>query len=129
MKFQQTDFLKELFSDEFHKEHKRNLDRKRKEWKDFWGWNGPSVGEYCLIGTTCPKLVEKYLHPEHGAVVDYIYAYTERCRLIEKIQEEKWIAVIEVCDVLEKPWSKNGIQIILEEIDMIPSEYDLHKRN
>jgi hypothetical protein len=47
-----------------------------------------------------------------------MYAYDERCRLIEKRADGKWLAVIEMGMVWGHPWAKDGTKVILDEEDI-----------
>jgi hypothetical protein len=47
-----------------------------------------------------------------------MYAYDERCRLIEKRPDGKWIGVIEMVMVWGHPWAKDGTRVILDENDI-----------
>ena len=47
-----------------------------------------------------------------------MYAYDERCRLVEKRPDGKWIGVIEMGMVWGHTWAKDGTRVILDENDI-----------
>jgi len=82
--------------------------------KHYWtslGWDGPTPGGHCDI--TGSIIVEL----ESGGS---IYAYMEQCRLIEKRQDGKWLAVIDMGIVHGHPWGKDGTRVILPEEQIWP---------
>lgn len=81
--------------------------------KEYWGWlgyEGPAPGRYCDIDSLC-------VEHESG---ELIYSYMEQCRLIEKRQDGRWLAIIEMGEVHGEKWFKDGTRVLLREDDIWP---------
>lgn len=80
-------------------------------WTACWPeWDGPEVGGLCEVSQCVAT-------KEDGAMT---YAYMQQCRLLNLREDGTWLAVIEMDDIDGKPWSKNGVRLILEDTDIWP---------
>jgi hypothetical protein len=102
------------------------LESHKESWRYCWNWDGPEVGGYCQLDVICATLETPYAHPDTGALITQTYAYMERCRLIEKRADGKWLAVIDMGIVHGEPWYKNGTRIIMDELEVWPSVRDIN---
>jgi hypothetical protein len=84
-------------------------------WKICWGWAGPRVGEYCEVNNLLADLADG---------TGTIYCYMERCRIIEALPGEQWLAEIDMGE-FEPRWGKNGTKLILPKDNIWPSVRDL----
>jgi len=114
-------------------DQKRNEDRQRQKrisdhiaaWGYCWGWSGPEVGQPCEIHTIGTLLADPDPNKFNGS--ETIYAYMERCILLEHRPDDTWLAEIAMGEVWGKPWHKDGIRVILGVTDIWPPTRDLRK--
>lgn len=85
--------------------------RHTESWRVCWPeWPGPLAGGFCEANQC---VVDR----EDGG---RIYAYSELCRLLERLPDGKWLAVIEMPEIGGKPWPKNGTRLLLAVTDIWP---------
>ena len=89
----------------------------RRSWRVCWDWAGPTVGQPCTIDTIT---VER----EAGGSM---YAYMERCLILEARSDGRWLGEIAMGNVWGKPWPKDGTRIFLSTCDIWPPVSDLQK--
>lgn len=95
----------------------------RKSWMLCWGWEGPEVGKPCDINSCGVKLAEP--DPEKYNGSETIYAYMERCILLEERPDGYWLAEISMGIVHGKPWYKDGTKVLLSINDIWPPTRDI----
>jgi hypothetical protein len=95
--------------------HEAAEQAQRKSWMTCWNWPGPAVGQPCSIDTC---VVDR----EEGGS---IYAYMERCVMLELRADGRWLAEIAMGDVDGKPWYKNGMRVLLSVCDIWPPVAEL----
>lgn len=98
--------------------------RHRHSWRVCWNWDGPTAGGACDIHTCCVTLAE----PVEGNTLRTIYAYIERCILLEERPDGTWLAEIAMGIVHGKPWHKDGTRVLLKTTDIWPPTRDLMKQ-
>ena len=104
-------------------EQKENLrqfeceQRHRASWGYCWGWSGPEASQPCEISSCVP-----------GDGRLNIYAYMERCMLLEERPDGLWLAEIAMGIRDGKPWHKNGTRVLLGIMDIWPPVRDLSVR-
>lgn len=74
-------------------------------------WHGPASGVRFQMHTICAT------RADNGTP---IYCYLERCRLVHRREDGRWLAVIEMGTVHGRPWFKDGTEIVVGELDMWP---------
>jgi hypothetical protein len=110
-------FLADLDREASQTAHAAAEQSQRDSWRYCWNWSGPKVGEPCSIDSC---VVEQ----EDGTP---IYAYMERCMMIEQRPDGRWLAEIAMGEVHGKPWPKDGTRVVLSVCDIWPSIADLRK--
>jgi hypothetical protein len=114
---QLTMFIADLDRDAAQEAQLAREEAQRRHWRVCWGWTGPSVGQPCSIDSIT---VER----ESGG---FFYAYMERCMILEKRPDGRWLAEIAMGLVWGKPWPKDGTRILLSTCDIWPPVSDLRK--
>jgi len=104
----------------------QNLDAEARHmelWRYCWNWDGPTPGGYCEIDNCVVNRAD-------GGT---IYAYMERCRLIEKQSTGLWIAEIAMGvrdwkgNGQPYQWEKDGTRVLLSILDIWPPTRDLNQ--
>lgn len=92
-------------------------------WGYCWGWTGPEVGQPCEIHTVGTLLADP--SPDQFKGSKTIYAYMERCILLDHRNDGTWLAEIAMGEIRGVPWHKDGIRVILEITDIWPPTRDI----
>lgn len=114
---QMTMFIADLDREAAQAAQLAREESQRRSWLCCWDWLGPSVGQPCTIDTCCVTL-------EAGGSM---YAYMERCMLLEELPDGRWLAEIAMGNVWDKPWPKDGTRVFLSICDIWPPVSDLRK--
>ncbi|APG24091.1 hypothetical protein [Syntrophotalea acetylenica] len=92
-------------------------------WRVCWGWDGPAVGGYCEVNQLCADLAT----PAAGGP-SCIYAYMERCKILQQLDDDHWLCEIAMGIVHGQPWDKDGTRVILDTLNIWPPTRDLRRR-
>lgn len=87
----------------------------KRHWQVCWNWAGPEVGGFCEVNTPI-------VDTDDGK---QLYAYMERCRLLELRPDGRWLVEIAMGEVHGEPWYKDGTRLLLRVLDIWPPTRDL----
>lgn len=111
-------------ADEQAKKKREAIEQHKHLWRICWDWDGPEVGGYCEVHNITAQLETP---AEDGRTS--IYAYMERCRILEQLDDDHWLCVIDMGIVHGKPWPDDGTRVILDTLNIWPSTRDLRGMN
>lgn len=127
-------FIEEAEEKAAREGHQKRLEDHIASWGYCWNWAGPEANGYCEANSCVVDLMpgqEEFFRNNLNFNQEWkperVYCYMEQCRLIRRLDDEHWEAVIEM-EHNGKPWYKNGIRLKMHITDIWPPTRKLREQ-